>query len=258
MEDCPSCKKTISADDSVTCFVCSNSFHGVECCGLTRTTFKVIRDYECVKYCCNNCNSSSLAATITTNFKHLSDTLSSSSSTSSSSNYDNLIKKIDFLSTEVSNVKKLVNMDNNGTPIRNQSEKRLLNGSKRIKLTPQRQVLSDVIHGASEIESSAPIKVIEETEWFHVSRFDPEQDDEEMKKWLTKILDTPEVQVAKLIPKNRSKEELSFVSYKIGVLKSKRTTVLNPQIWPRNVTVKPFVSRPFFSNNYRVPHVHVE
>lgn len=186
----------------------------------------------------------------------MSDSLSVSTSTSN--NYDELIKKIDYLSSEVSNVKKLVNMDNNGTPIKNQSEKRLLNGAKRLKLTPQRQIVSDVIHGSSEVQNSAPIKVIEATEWFHVSRFDPQQDDEDMKKWLTEILDTPEVQVAKLIPKNRSKDQLSFVSYKIGVLKSKRSTVLNPSVWPRNVTVKPFVSRPFLSNNYHVPHIHVD
>lgn len=256
MAGCMRCKKPINSDDGISCFVCNNSFHGIECCGLTRTNLKIIKENECIKYCCEYCNSSSLADTITTNIKSLSNSLNSSSSTSN--NYDELIKKIDYLSTEVSNVKKLVNLD---SPVRNQSEKRLLNGAKRLKLTPQRQLPSEVIHGASDIQDAGPIpgiKVIEETEWFHVSRFDPNQDDNEMKKWLIELLGTPDIQVAKLIPKNRSKEQLSFVSYKIGVLKSKRTTVLNPTIWPKNVTVKPFVTRPFFSNNYRVPHVHVD
>lgn len=112
------------------------------------------------------------------------------------------------------------------------------------------------IEGTSDVVSS--IKVVEATEWFHVSRFDPGVDTEEMKKWMAGILDNTKITCIKLLPRNRNQDELTFISFKLGVEKSLADKVLDPSIWPKNVTVKSFESRPYNSTkNFHLPHLHM-
>lgn len=112
------------------------------------------------------------------------------------------------------------------------------------------------IQGTSE-DVVANIKIVEASEWFHVSRFEPNVDIEVIKEWFSSILADNNISCIKLQPRNRSQEELTFISFKLGVPKSLTNKVMDPTIWPKNVTVKPFESRPYSSTkNFRLPHPH--
>lgn len=267
MSICFWCNKlVVESDVIVECYFCTHKFHAVTCGNLTKEVCDAMKKVNNIKFFCDTCLDSNLTPLVGKKIDKLTETVEEA--VKKVNCYDDLVKKIDSLTTEFAVIKNSVNSGNSsistGTPI-----KRFRDGSlKNLTSTSfvreenddvfqkRRKIREDKsIQGTSDIISS--IKVVEATEWFHVSRFDPTVETEEMKVWFGEILGNTNISCLKLLPRNRSQDELTFISFKLGVPKSLTITVMSPNIWPKNVTVKPFESRPYSSaKNFHLPHVH--
>lgn len=81
-----------------------------------------------------------------------------------------------------------------------------------------------------------------DVESFYVTPFDPDQNEEEVKKYVMDIsnVHSTRVKVTKLVPRGRRIEDLSFVSFKVTVCKTAATVVGDPWYWPDGISVRNF------------------
>lgn len=261
------CSQAVAENDVIVeCYFCTHKFHAVTCGNIPKEVCETMKTVNNIKFFCDRCLGSNLTTTVGKQFDKL--TSSVDEAVKKVNCYDELVKKIDSLTTEFAAIKNVVNTGNSssliGTPI-----KRLRAGSlKRSSFSLSNDETDEIvqiqkkkredksIEGTSN-DVVSNIKIVEGSEWFHVSRFDPSVETEDMKKWFVSILADNNISCLKLLPRNRSEEELTFVSFKLGVPKSLTDKVMNPTIWPKNVTVKPFENRSYSSKkNYRPPHPH--
>lgn len=261
----PNCFKCLAIieKDSVQCIFCAKHFHGFDCVGLTTLQLKAIKDVKGIMWCCDSCQSTA------TTSDHLDfhklvlnklDAISKCERPPIELDKEELNDRFETL------VQKITNIERKFDEAFNEPElKRKATGLR--PLTPstpgfaiswpkprQMEAGSKVIRGTASESIVAPVEVIEELTYFHVSRFNPEADESVMKDWFIKLLNTTDLECVKLTPKNIPKETLTFVSFKIGVKKSLTETVMDSAIWPMNVMVKPFINRPYAQKkNFVVP-----
>lgn len=177
LSQCLWCKKGTATDaDIILCFGCEKSYHG-NCVSLSRTSIKLIKETAGVKWYCMNCDTASFADMISQRLNTLEgkvDVLSSNDS--SDTKFDVLLKRIDSMTTEVSNIKDFdQNMPLLVTPCPLGPEadevfrprKRLRSGypkeSSTYSIWPS--IPSNCIRGTDD---SSKLKVIEPKLWYHV------------------------------------------------------------------------------------------
>ncbi|EAT48438.1 AAEL000522-PA [Aedes aegypti] len=99
---------------------------------------------------------------------------------------------------------------------------------------------------------SIPLKVAEttqlfnESESFYVTPFAPDKTEEEVKLYVCEISNTHSslVNVIKLVPRGKTADDLSFVSFKVTVSKSISNVVGDPWYWPEGISVRTFEPNP--------------
>lgn len=99
---------------------------------------------------------------------------------------------------------------------------------------------------------SIPLKVAKttqlsnESESFYVTPFAPDETEEEVKLYVCEISNTHSslVNVIKLVPRGKTADDLSFVSFKVTVSKSISNVVGDPWYWPEGISVRTFEPNP--------------
>lgn len=268
---CLWCSKTTKGeDDIVSCTMCSKPYHAVKCLNFPRSALKNMKEVRGFQWFCENCNDTNLTSMMCKQFaaleKKIDDLVLQIDLPDLKSKQGDLFEKLDHLTQEVSSIKSIVNAPPVGV-------KRNRQGSFRNALALQQegvssdvfedfgnqpvrprtcvQVVTGTVDSESQSDSSDEIKVIQNPDWFHVSQFDPNIENDKMKAWFVKILESDEIQCIKLIPKNRILSELSFVSFKLGVCSNLVSKVMDPKTWLKGITVRPFQERSNASRNFR-------
>lgn len=266
---CVLCSKPTNIDDVICCSLCNKPYHPIKCLGLTRSTINTLANISNLKWFCDVCNDTTFVNIVTKKFQDMTDSndvnfnalvkkLDEIGSVNDSQDkvdrYDDLLTKIEILSTEISNIKSIVT-EQPGAMKRKRNASFKLNiqdsinvddddgpPTVRPKLTPRINTISGTGDGI-QLDENSDIKIIENPEWYHVSQFDPNTDNVKMREWFMKILDAEDIQCVKLVPKGRQISELSFVSFKLGVHSSLVTKVMNPATWPKGISIRPFQRR---------------
>lgn len=177
---------------------------------------------------------------------------------------DAILNRLDLLTSEMEKIK-------NNVDSLSASDLNIPIGGKRsrtgqpIPLTPRMQGThfdwpkvstsnnTQAIKGTN-VESTC-LKAVEIPSFFHVSRFNPAQTEEEVKSWISRKLeitdpDDQSIKCWRLIPKGREVSTLEFISFKIGVFKEHVVKIMDPATWPTNITVRPFEQRGFLKRAY--------
>lgn len=261
----PNCFKCaqIVEKDLVRCIFCAKSFHGFQCVGLTTLQMKTINDVKGILWCCDSCQSTA------TSSDHLDfhklvlnklDSLTNSGKSSTEFDQDDFLSRFDLLIQKVTNIEKKIE-----DAFTEPELKRKATGLRPLTPTTSgfakpwskprsMEANSKVIRGTAGESVVAPVEVVEELAYFHVSRFNPDADESVMKNWFKTLLNTTELECIKLVPKNILPENLTFISFKIGVKNFLSETVMNSSTWPMNVMVKPFENKPYSQKkNFVVP-----
>ncbi|XP_058817165.1 uncharacterized protein LOC131680471 [Topomyia yanbarensis] len=100
--------------------------------------------------------------------------------------------------------------------------------------------------GTKDIDSNVKIPLAvkksgEELFWLYLSGFDPKATEEDIRNLVQQNLNTSEtVDVRKLVPKGKNLEELSFVSFKVGVGLQLKTVSLLKSSWQKGIIFREF------------------
>lgn len=261
---CDECLKDIATDNDsiITCYVCTKNFHGYSCLGLSRMHLKTFREVPGLLWCCDKCRESPSMKFTEMVFKKLEDIAVKNVP----NGQDELLKRFDQLSAEVSNIKKTVEGFGE-TEGENPNAKRLRSGLlkpmspripsgssdwPRIQNKPVRLILG------TDTEVST-LKVVEQPIFFHVSRFDPTTTNDELQDYIAQKLSIEKTKVlcTRLVPKGRDEKELNFITFKVGIPRTFETSFFNAANWPTNITVRPFEQRnsSFLTKNYSKPPI---
>lgn len=136
------------------------------------------------------------------------------------------------------------------TPVSSLRNNRFVTSRKRRRLLPQEDALPKQTPlkavGTREIDSDADVIVpiaatVESKLWLYLSGFAPQATVAEIERYVQKCLNTNgTVVVAKLVPKNINLDELSFVSFKVGVDLELRESALNSSSWHKGIVFREF------------------
>lgn len=110
---------------------------------------------------------------------------------------------------------------------------------------------------------SIPLKVANkdqapsDIESFYVTPFAPDQEVEEVKKYVIEIsnVDASLVTVTKLVPRGKNIDDLSFVSFKVSVCKSVTSVIGDAWYWPDGISVRPFAPNQKNGSATRLPNL---
>lgn len=264
LSQCLWCKKgNVTDADLIMCFGCEKSFHGA-CCSLNKSSVKIIKEVSGVKWYCLHCDNATFAGMISQRFNKIEEKVDSLSNDNSETKYDELLKRIDHMTSEVANIKSLVDLTlpltgTQADPVEDEdvfrSRKRLRSGRRKESTVSTPWPMLPIGVSIQGTDNTSTLKVIEPKLWYHVSRFDPKTTAEDLKEYVSGKINSSEVECYSLLPKGRASEDLRFISFKIGVLNSNKAAVTDPSIWPSNVTVRP---REGFSKFPRINRPHLE
>lgn len=103
----------------------------------------------------------------------------------------------------------------------------------------------NVSAGTKEIapDESIPLAAaqMEEKFWLYLSGFDPQATVQQIEKLVKSNLKTDgTVDVVKLVPKGRTLDELTFVSFKVGLELQLKDTALSGSSWQKGITFRQF------------------
>lgn len=259
MNSCSECDVMSDLSNLIECHHCFNLVHP-DHIGLTNELLVHVKFNVHIKFYCNDCID--ISSYVKNNQKDIDK------SVESVSNICELFSKIDHLTAEVADIKEVLShagrpsndvdmIDNSsGDPLMSQSSKTIsysaaLMDNKTVAANSALPTLS--IHGSAEkcvFENT--IKILEPMCYYHMSEFDPLTEVGDVRAWVNGLLNINNAQCIKLVPKNRDLSNLSFVSFKIGVRPSEAPNIMNPEIWPKHLTIKPFETRRS-SRNFRPP-----
>lgn len=120
---CVLCDKPTNIDDVIRCSLCNKPYHPIKFIGLTRSTINTLANIPNLKWFCNVCNDTSFVNIVTKKFQDMTDSnevnynvlvkkldeiVSVNASQDKVDRYDDLLTKIETLSTEISNIKSIV------------------------------------------------------------------------------------------------------------------------------------------------------
>lgn len=249
VSQCVLCKKGTAADpELIICFGCEKPYHGA-CVNLSRSTQNLIKETTGLKWYCLNCDKTSFADMISQRLNTIEGKVDVLSKDTCDAKYEELLKRIDSMTSEVSNIKDLVDqsLPSLVAPgVLGSESDEVFRPRKRFRSGRPKESTSSVIRpsmpdncirGTDELSS---LKVIEPMVWYHVSRFDPVTTAEDLKSHILDKIGSAEVECYPLVPRGRDSKELRFITFKLGVLNSCKSSVTDPSIWPSNVTVRPF------------------
>lgn len=261
MAKCFVCDDSCTVDDSVECQNCFKVFHGNKCLNLPVDLAKIVNSIKNVKFFCDDCIKLNV----------LSKTSDKSNVPLENKKLSDLFTVIDSLSADVKTIKSTIDntLGDASSPRRKRSSSISnnttatysdvasvpfnFNANQSTFIQPS---FSGVIRGSASAVTEGPtVKILEPLSWYHVSQFDPSVEIADMIPWLTNITRINDIKCVKLIPKNRSINELTFVSFKFGIRQSDAQLIMDPSIWPMHIIVKPFLERPPVTRqmNFRPP-----
>lgn len=104
--------------------------------------------------------------------------------------------------------------------------------------------------GTKEIDSSVMIPLADRTTseskfWLYLSGFNPNATDDDIRSLVQRNLNTSDaVDVRKLVPKGKNLDELSFVSFKVGIDSQLKDMALVSSTWQKGIIFREFDFHP--------------
>lgn len=234
-------------DPTVKCFICNHACH-ISCYNINKTVCKGIVDLENVLFLCHECLANKKIVDANSN------TTGNNAPISHASDNSSIVKAINDLTAIV------VDMQTKMKNIEKPSYKAALTGNlhsvntrsaaKRMRFmdnlppdTPTSRPKDTIIGNNNEDKDLA---AVETRKWIFVSQLHPSTSEQSLidftKKRLNDTNNAAKIQAFALVPKDRNRDELNFISFKVNIPESLYAEVLKPEIWPRGVIVRDFVN----------------
>lgn len=235
-------------DSIVKCFACASICHST-CYNLNKTVIKGISEIPNLMFLCDACNVNKAAIA--------AEGPSAPANSQNNGNMDNssIINAISDLKNMVVGLQDKMNKLEK--PQFKPSYRSILAGqqsgqgsaTKRprfgdlVDLTPTGRPKAGIV-GTNVNDSE--LSSVETRRWVFVSQLHPSTNDDSFTEYVKKRLNDHDnklkIQAFALVPKERNRSELNFISFKLNIPESSFDAVLNPDIWPKGVIVREFIN----------------
>lgn len=218
-DNCPLANK----GDSLECDRCKSVIH-LKCYNINKTTAKMINESPNLLLLCDSCVvENKMYFEITNDIAEVKKVV------------DNINRVVsEQAEIPVKMVARNKRPSDDSTPVMTNSVKR-----RRFQQQVEKQTPVNKIVGTN---SANDLRSVEAMKHVVVSQLHPETTEEELVDFVKKKLDTDaEIRAKPLIPKDRNREDLSFITFKLLVPESIYCSVLSPELWPKGITVRDFV-----------------
>lgn len=245
MASCKICNEAVisSGTDTVQCFgACGGNFH-VRCAGLaslSKTAVKLLNESPNLCWYCNDC--------VAFQIKDVTSSLGEMK--------ESLVKLMDTVATTKAAVVNSASVCSPATigptlnfagSVSSLKRWRVGNGSVGTHFPQSPAPIS--VMGSNEADNT--IKAVAPRKLVFVSQLHPTTTADDISQYLAsqvQIEKDSHVRANVLLPRGRTIEELDFVSVKLSIPESLFEKVMSPSVWPRGVTIREFISRPYIPN----------
>lgn len=111
--------------------------------------------------------------------------------------------------------------------------------------------------GSREIDENIPVPIVREEAkcWLYLSKFDPRATVDDISRLVRSNLEIEtQIDVVKLVPRDRKLEELTYVSFKVGVGSEYREKAMSASSWQKGIYFREFeFHRSNEQNTFRLP-----
>lgn len=90
--------------------------------------------------------------------------------------------------------------------------------------------------------------------WIYLSRISRDVSAEQIRDLTAHRLDTQDIEVFRLVANGKNINELTFISFKIGVNYDLKAKALSPSTWPKGILFREFRDNKVYSNFWRPQH----
>ncbi|XP_053699166.1 uncharacterized protein LOC128746142 [Sabethes cyaneus] len=240
---CCACAGDLAKADEIVCNgFCKSSFH-LQCVRLTTEIRDTVAGCSQLFWMCNAC-------------KKMMDNARFRQAITSTNNAmqamaDDQNKVLDELRKEIALNTTKINTILQRTPLsttpRIPLSQQITNSRKRPRLiipdeTPQRNNATEGTRDV-QVDDSIPLAAAKKEKlfWLYLSGFDPQATTSQIVKLVKSNLNTDKtVDVVKLVPKGKTLEELTFVSFKAGINIELKDLALSSSTWQKGIKFRPF------------------
>lgn len=242
---CKKCSKTVSDAEGITCRgFCGEKLH-VICAQVDIELLEQLRTNEKnVFWMCNDC------AELFSNghFRNIVKCGSDQCSTTPTS-IESMKADIEKLNSAVTALATKLDPKTSTSPFPSWPRPRF-DRSNPLTRTPKRQRTSIDVEAKPVCRGTKPsigsVKTVgmnEDLLWIYLSAFHPSTSDDDIASLVTECLSlepNEAPKVVKLLPRGRDPSTLSYISFKVGVIKNKRDSALSCDSWPEGVQFREF------------------
>lgn len=234
-------------DSIVKCFACAGICHST-CYNLNKTVIKAISEIPNLMFLCDACNINKAAiAAGGPQAAVISQTEGNTDNASIINAICDLKNMVVGLQDKMSKLEKPPIIPSYRSILAGEQSTR--GSAKRPRFgdnaysTPTNRPKNTIIGtnvNANELSS------VEARKWVFVSQLHPSTTDQSFGDYVKKRLNDQDnslkIQAFALVPKDRDRSELNFISFKLNIPESSFDAVLNPDIWPKGVIVREFIN----------------
>lgn len=240
-------------DSTVECRSCGIGCH-TSCYSINKTVLRAIADMPNLWFLCDVC---------TTNNANIfsKDANTNAVNTSAPHNCTNdntaIFQALDELKNMVIELQGKVNgiekptyrsilAGNNGKPagsVNSNAKRRRFADTENVHSTPPGRPKNAIV--GSNLDDGG-LSSVEPRKWMFVSQLHPSTSDKSFVEYVKKRLNDTDnklnIQAYALVPRDKNRDSLNFISFKLNVPESSIDAILKPDNWPKGVIIREFVN----------------
>jgi hypothetical protein len=229
----------------IKCTSCDAICHNT-CYGLNKTVVKAIHEIENIVFLCDECSDTkTFVASDSTNSNNAAQVSDAGDNTAIFHAIGELKNMVVDMQTKINKIEKPTYSKVVTGDVFKSSGPR----NKRLRVdgdtisTPTGRPQNGIVGNGDD---TTELSSVETRKWIFVSQLHPSTTDtsftDYVKKRLNDTSDKLKIQAFALVPKDRDRNELNFISFELNIPESSFVEVLKPEIWPKGVVVREFVN----------------
>lgn len=240
-------------DGTINCRSCGIACH-TGCYSVNKTVLRAIADMPNLWFLCDECNTKN--ANIFSNDAN-TDAANTSAPHNCNSNNTAIFQALGELKNMVVELQGKVNgiekptyksilAGNTGKPAGpniSSAKRRRFAATDNVQSTPPGRPKNTIV-GSNMDEGG--LSAVEPRKWMFVSQLHPSTSDQSFVEYVKKRLNDPEnklnIQAFALVPREKNRDSLNFISFKLNVPESSIEAILKPENWPKGVIIREFVN----------------
>lgn len=241
-------------ENTAKCFGCNTECHNT-CYGITKTIIRATKEVPNILFMCDECLAKKWVATDSLNNNATQNEIEQSTFNKDNASIFKAIGELKSMVIEIQgkmnraekpSYRSILTGDFGSVGSQGGSKRKRFGGNVNFGdgnfSTPTGRTKT-TITGSNVNENE--LLAVEIRKSIFVSQLNPSTSEESIVKYVKRCLNDTDnklkIQAVALVPKEKNRNELNFISFKINIPESSFEAVLKPELWPQGVVVREFV-----------------